>query len=82
MVQNLCERIGVCGMNLKPEDLLFDTYPTYPTGGMVCGVVNQGIKIFHIPTSIGVIVDSERSQYRNREKALVMLEILVELEAE
>lgn len=65
---------------LKLEDLLFDTYPTYQSGGMVCGIINQGIKIFHVPTSIGVIVDSERSQHRNREKALVMLELLVELE--
>lgn len=67
-------------MQLNPEDLLFETYPTAPRSGMVAGVINQGIKIFHIPTNIGVIVDSERSQHRNREKALAMLEILVELE--
>ena len=37
--------------------------------------------IVHQPTGLGVVSISERSQYRNRERALVMLEILVELES-
>ncbi len=65
---------------IKPEDILLKTYPEPKTGGMMVGVRNQGIEIFHIPTKIGVIVDSERSQHLNKQKALAMLEILLELE--
>lgn len=65
---------------INPEDILLKTYPEPKTSGMMVGVRNQGIEIFHIPTKIGVIVDSERSQHLNKEKALAMLEILIDLE--
>jgi protein subunit release factor A len=65
---------------INPEDILLKTYPEPPTSGMMVGIRNQGIEIFHTPTKIGVIVDSERSQHLNKEKALAMLEILLELE--
>ena len=65
---------------INPEEILLKTYPEPKIGGMKVGVQNQGIEIFHIPTKIGVIVDSERSQHLNKQKALAMLEILLELE--
>lgn len=68
-------------MNLKAEDLEISTYPPYPNAaGQHVGVTRSGILIVHKPTGIGVVSVSERSQHRNKEKALVMLEILVELE--
>lgn len=68
------------GMNLKPEDLEISTYPPYKTGGQHVGLTHSGVLIVHQPTGLGVVSVSERSQYRNKERALVMLEILVELE--
>lgn len=68
-------------MNLKPEDLEISTYPLYRNaGGQHVGLTHSGILIVHKPTGLGVVSVNERSQYRNKERALVMLEILVELE--
>jgi peptide chain release factor 2 len=67
-------------MNLKPEDLEVSTYPPYKTGGQHVGLTHSGVLIVHIPTGLGVVSTTERSQYRNKERALTMLEILVELE--
>lgn len=67
-------------MNLKPEDLEISTYPPYKTGGQHVGLTHSGVLIVHIPTGLGVVSITERSQHRNKERALTMLEILVELE--
>ena len=71
--------LGLNKMNLKPEDLEISTYPPYKTGGQHVGLTHSGVLVVHVPTGLGVVSISERSQYRNRERALVMLEILVEL---
>lgn len=68
------------GMSLKPEDTEISTYPPYKTGGQHLGLTHSGVLIFHHPTGLGVVSVNERSQHRNKEKALVMLEILLELE--
>lgn len=52
----------------------------YKTGGQHVGLTHSGVLIVHQPTGLGVVSVSERSQYRNKERALIMLEILVELE--
>ena len=73
-------------MMLDPKDLEITSYrsnPSFigtgPSGGMYTGLINSGIFIKHIPSSIGVVCDSERSQHKNKEKALAMLEILLEV---
>lgn len=72
--------VGGDGVNLKPEDLEISTYPPYKTGGQHVGLTHSGVLIVHIPTGLGVVSVTERSQYRNKEGALTMLEILVEFE--
>ena len=67
-------------LKVKPEDLEISTYPPYKTGGQHVGLTHSGVLVVHVPTGLGVVSVSERSQYRNKERALVMLEILVELE--
>lgn len=68
-------------MKLNPKHLEISIYPdTRQAGGQHVGTSPSGVKIVHIPTSIGAVCYSERSQYANKEKALAMLEILVELE--
>lgn len=69
-------------MTLKPEDLEISTYPLYKpnAGGQHVGLTSSGIFIVHKPTGLGVVSVNERSQHRNKERALVMLEILVDLE--
>ena len=50
-----------------------EIYPPTNLGGQHCGVSN-GIKITHIPTGLIAIVNSERSQHRNKQIAMHMIE--------
>lgn len=67
-------------MKLNNKDLEISTDIQRKAGGQHVGLTSSAVKIMHIPTQIGVVCNSERSQYANKEKALAMLEILVELE--
>lgn len=65
---------------LDPIDVRVTPYlpqSGYGAGGMTVGLTTSGIIAHHIPTGLGVSCDSERSQYANKEKALVLLEALV-----
>jgi peptide chain release factor 2 len=73
---------GVLSVNLKQEDLEVRTYPLNNPGGQHVGLTSSGVMIIHLPSGIGVVSTGERSQYKNKEKALVMLETLVDLNGE
>jgi peptide chain release factor 2 len=62
-------------MKLSPKDLEISTDIERRVGGQHVGLTSSAIT-----TQIGVVCNSERSQHSNKEKALAMLEILVELE--
>ena len=61
-------------MEIDPKDLHISTYygEQGPGGQHVCRVP-PGIQLTHIPTGIVVVCDVERSQHRNKLKALEML---------
>lgn len=60
---------------IKPEDIEVSTYPDIKSkGGQHVGLTNSGVLIMHKPTGLGVVSMNERSQYRNKEKALEVLE--------
>lgn len=61
---------------LDPKNVEITTYRPSSHGNSTWLQAN-GITAFHLPTSLGVTVDSERSQYANKEKALQLLESLV-----
>lgn len=63
-------------MKIPDEDLSITAYPErdYSKGGQHVGVTSTGVKIVHIPTGITAIVETERSQHRNRQIALEMIE--------
>lgn len=59
---------------IKPEDIIIENWPHIPSGGMQTGKIPKGIKITHIETGITVTCDQHRSQHKNKEECLVMLE--------
>lgn len=67
-------------MEIDPLDLEVSTFPLMQVGGMSTGTSYSGIRLYHVPTAVGVLCHTERSQHANKEKALTMLEILLELE--
>ncbi len=64
-------------IEINPSDLLFESCKSSGAGGQHINKTESAVRLTHLPTGIVVECQEERSQFKNKDKALKMLRAIL-----